>query len=200
MISLRFSNVRQPGKTIGNASLVLDGPGQVMVGEPAPVTVNVSNPGTGIAHNVVIEAIVPEGLEHTRGERLLMELGSLNPGETRSVRLALTAAGGGRHSVQVQTRGGHDLLQNSSTEVSVVALSLLTKIDGPGLRYLGRQGKYTLSVGNDGAAASNNVRVMYKIPEGFKFVSADRGAEFDTTTRLLNWFVGRLDQNQQYKG
>lgn len=175
----------------------LEGPGQVLLGEPASQTVTVTNPGTGIANHVIIEAAIPEGLENARGQRLLMDLGNLNPGESRSVRLALAAVKGGRHQLAVQTRADAGLLKTASVEVNVIAPSLTAQIHGPGLRYLGRQGSYTLSVANNGAAPTDNVQVRYKLPAGFDFVSCDRGAQFDQATGLLTWFVGRLEKGQQ---
>lgn len=174
----------------------IEGPASVMVGEPASHVVTISNPGTGIANHVELEAIIPEGLEHSRGSRLLMDLGSLNPGESRSVRLALAASRGGVHTVHVQARADADLVHSAASDISVVAPNLIAGIDGPGLRYLGRQAVYILSVANDGSVPTDNVRVMHKIPEGFRFVSSDRGAQFDEANSLINWFVGRLDHDQ----
>ncbi len=176
--------------------IAVEGPSQVNVGEPAPQTVTVTNPGDGIAANVKLEAAIPEGLEHSRGKRLLMDIGSLNPGETRTVRLALAAVTGGQHIVQVEARADSNLVQNAVAQVEVVAPSLTATIDGPALRYLGREATYTLRVRNDGHVASDNVRLMHKVPEGFDFVRADRGAQFDEATRVLSWFVGRLDSAQ----
>lgn len=198
------ANVRFTGQAAGTFNVAepllavrIQGPTKVLVGEPASHTVVISNPGTGVATNVRLEALIPEGLEHVRGDRLLMDLGSLNPGESRSVRLSLAAAKGGTQLVQVQARADADLARTAASEVLVVAPSLITEIDGPGLRYLGRSATYTVRVANDGAAATENVRVMHKVPDGFQFVSSSRGAQFDETTRILNWFVGRLDAGQK---
>ena len=175
-------------------SVKLEGTSEVMVGENASQTLIVSNPGTGTAANVKVEAIIPAGLEHARGERLLMELGNLAPGENRPIRLALTAVAGGRQVIEVHTTADNGLVQSAASEVTVIAPSLAASIEGPSLRYLGRHATYTLHVSNDGAAATDNVRVMHKIPEGFEFVSAERGAQYDPQNRMLNWFVGRLDR------
>lgn len=177
-------------------ALKIEGPNEVMIGDPASQTVYVSNPGTGIATNVQVEALIPEGLEHARGKRLLMDLGTLNPGESRPVRLALAANTGGQQVLQVQARADGGLVQTNSAEVAVIAPKVLAGVDGPGLRYVGRHAVYTLKVANDGAAPTDNVRVMHKIPEGMSFISADRGAQYDATTRILSWFVGRLAEGQ----
>jgi uncharacterized repeat protein (TIGR01451 family) len=195
---VRFSGTAATTLTVAEPMIEVacSGPAEVLVGEPASQTVVVKNPGNGIATNVTIETIVPTGLEHARGERLVMDVGSLNPGETRSVRLALAATKGGRHVIQVQARADGDLVRNVTSEVHVIAPSLVSEVTGPGLRYLGRNATYTIKVRNDGAITTENVRVMHKVPEGFEVVESDKGAQFDRPNRLVNWFVGRLQAGQ----
>ena len=172
------------------------GPEEVMIGENIPQTVVVSNPGTGIASNVRIEAMIPKGLEHVRGERLLMEIGSLNPGESRNVRLAMAAVSGGEHQVLVHAVADNGLDRQTATTVNVITPVLAATVEGPKLRYLGREGSYKLVVKNDGEAATNNVQLLYKVPDGFRFVTADRGYQFNREAQMLSWFVGRLDKDQ----
>lgn len=174
--------------------LTLSGPQQVHVGEPASQTLVLKNPGTGTATNVTIDAVIPTGLEHAAdGKHLQMDIGSLNPGEVRSVRLVLAAVSGGEQTVQVQARADSGLVRTAAAEVKVVAPSLQAAISGPSLRYLGRQADYKIRVLNDGEAVTDFVQVNHRIPEGFEFVRADRGAKFDRSTRVLNWHVGRLE-------
>ncbi len=177
-------------------SIRLEGSSEVMVGENASQTLMISNPGTGTAANVKVEALIPAGLEHARGEKLSMDLGNLAPGENRPIRLALTAVAGGRQVIEVHATADNGLVQSAASEITVIAPSLAASIEGPSLRYLGRHATYTLHVKNDGAAGTDNVRVMHKVPDGFEFVSAERGAQYDPQNRMLNWFVGRLDRGE----
>lgn len=176
--------------------LVMQGPDQVMIGEPAPHIVTVSNPGTGVAQNVVIEVKVPQGLEHAKGERLKMDVGSLNPGESRSVRLSLAATAGGEHAVQVEAHAGAELRQSATSKVSVLAPSLQLAVAGPSFRYVGRDAQYRVAVRNSGQATTSNVRATCLVPEGFEFLSAGRGGKFDTATRTVSWFVGSVGPNE----
>ncbi|MBL4885199.1 MAG: DUF11 domain-containing protein [Planctomycetaceae bacterium] len=176
--------------------LKIKGPAKVLVGDPASQSVTISNPGNGIAKNVRLEALIPAGLEHPRGEKLVMDLGSLNPGEDRTIRLALVAVDGGSQAIQVSATADGNLLQTAQVDITVVAPSLVAEINGPGLRYKGRTATYTLNVKNDGTVGTNNVRLMHKVPNGFEFISASRGASYDAPTRILSWFVGRLDANK----
>lgn len=196
---VRFSGTANGSFAVSEPMLDLrvEGPQQVLIGESAAQIVTVSNPGTGIATHVQIEAMIPEGLEHIRGQRLQMDLGNLNPGESRSVRLALAAAKGGPQQLSVQARAESGLVRSATSDVMVIAPSLTASIQGPGLRYLGRQASFVMSVSNDGAAATDNVQLRYKMPSGFDFVSADRGAQYDPATGLVNCFVGRLEKGQK---
>lgn len=177
--------------------VALKGPAEVTLGDPAPQMIIVSNPGTGTAHNVKVEARLSDGLEHrSPGERLIMDVGSLSPGETRSVRLPLSAIKGGQQSIGVTATSSSDASATTSTQLNVIAPSLKIAIDGPALRYKGRNAKYTLTVTNDGTVANNNVRIAQIVPEGFKFVSADHSGKFETATKNVQWFVGRLEPGQ----
>ena len=172
--------------------IAMKGPAKAMIGEPAPYVVTVTNPGTGVAHDVIVEAAIPAGLEHARGKRLKMQLGSLSPGETRSVRLSLAAVAGGDQKIQVEARAGQ-LRKQSSATISVLAPQLQLAVDGPGLRYVGRDARYKLTVTNAGDATTNNVRAMYAVPKGFQFKDASRGGHYDEATRTISWFCWQCE-------
>jgi hypothetical protein len=176
--------------------LAMKGPTKVMMGESASHVVSVTNPGTGVAHNVTLEVSIPEGLEHPKGKRLKMDLGSLSPGEQRSVRLSLTAIGGGSQKVGVIASSGTELRQTAAATVSVLAPSLTLEVTGPALRYVGRDARYSLKLANDGQAVTNNVRAMYIVPKGFKYLFASRGGKYDESTRTVSWFVGGIKPNE----
>lgn len=176
--------------------VALKAPSSVMIGDPIAQLITISNPGTGAAHDVKIEAILTDGLEHVRGKRVEMEIGSLNPGETRTVRLGLAAIKGGKQSVSVTAVSSSELADAASNELEVVAPSLKIAVSGPGLRYKGRAAKYVVEVTNDGTVPNNNVRVSQVIAKGFSYVSADRGGKFDPSQNAVHWFLGRLEPGQ----
>jgi uncharacterized repeat protein (TIGR01451 family) len=174
--------------------LQIQGPHEVLVGEPASQIVTVSNPGTGVAHDVVVEAAIPDGLECQNGKRPVISVGSLAPGESRSVRIALAAVKGGDRMIAVQAKGsGGNLVQVAETKLTVIAPSLAVKVEGPGLRYVSRHAKYQIVVTNNSNAPSNNVRVVDAIPNGFGFVKASKGGQLDASGKAVMWFVGRLE-------
>jgi uncharacterized repeat protein (TIGR01451 family) len=176
--------------------LAIEAPSEIVVGDPVVQTVTITNPGTGIAQNVKIQVTTPKGLEATRRDSMQMEIGELNPGETRTVRLSFTAIAGGAQTLEVVATGDSDLKQVAEATVNVIAPSLKIEVEGPGLRYAGRDARYTLTVTNEGRAATNNVRVTHRIPKGFKFVKADKSGSFDANHGSVNWFLGHLEPAQ----
>jgi hypothetical protein len=188
--SAQASNVFVVEEPLLNISV--RGPQELMVGDPATQSVTISNPGTGIAHNVTIEARITKGLEHPHGERLTVHVGSLNPGETRLVRLPLVAVAGGPQTIAIQASAAGDLHRELTTKITVVAPKVNVAAEGPGFRYVGCKAAYVITVASDGAP-SNNVHVTHALPEGFRFVSADKGGEYDEATRTVSWFIGHLE-------
>ncbi len=177
--------------------VAVKGPAEVMLGDPASQMILVSNPGTGTVHDVKVEARLSDGLEHgSRGERLIMEVGSIGPGETRTVRLGLAAIKGGAQTISVAATSSSEAGATTSAQLNVVAPSLKIAVDGPALRYKGRNAKYNLTVTNDGSVPNNNIRVSHVVAEGFKFVSADHNGKYDPATKSVQWFVGRLEPGQ----
>ena len=177
--------------------VALKGPAEVMLGDPATQTILVSNPGTGTVYDVKVEARLSDGLEHkSAGERLIMEVGSIGPGETQPVRLPLYAVKGGQQSINVAATSNSDAGATASVQLNVIAPSLKIAVDGPALRYKGRNAKYTLTVSNDGSLPNNNIRISQAVSEGFKFVSADRNGKYDPSAKSIQWFVGRLEPGQ----
>ncbi|MDG2128632.1 MAG: hypothetical protein P8K08_11610 [Fuerstiella sp.] len=174
----------------------IEGPGSVEVGQQANYTVHVANPGSGTAKNVVIQAAIPEGMDHREGKLLTIEIGTLSPGEFRLARLSLTGATGGEHSLAVRALADGGLGDQTMETVSVAEPRLNIGLRGPAERMTGQACEYEVVVVNEGQMQSNNVRAKYKVPEGCEFVSANRGGKFRKSDRTIDWFVGSLEPNQ----
>jgi uncharacterized repeat protein (TIGR01451 family) len=176
--------------------VTVSGPPEVAMGETVPQTITVTNPGNGTADDVVVEVNLPQGLEHAKGSRLSMPIGSLAPGQSHDVRLALFATQGGPQEVQVRATAGDTLRQDAACTVLVVAPSLSVVAEGPGLRYVGRDAVYRVKVTNDGAAAANNVRVTQAVADGFTFLRADNGGQFEAGQSQVVWYLGSIAAGQ----
>jgi uncharacterized repeat protein (TIGR01451 family) len=174
----------------------LSGPAEVAIGETVSQTITVANPGTGTADNVTVEVMLPPGLEHAKGTKIAMPIGSLSAGQTQVIRLALFATQGGPQTIQVHATAGETLRHDASSEVIVSAPTLKVIAEGPSLRYVGRDAVYRIRVTNDGGAAANNVRVAHAVPSGFDFIRADKGGKYEAGPSQIVWYVGRVEAGQ----
>jgi uncharacterized repeat protein (TIGR01451 family) len=175
--------------------VAVSGPDRVEIGQQVGYIVRVSNPGTGLANNVIIQAAVPEGLEHRNGSLLNIEIGTLNPGESRQARLSLTAVQGGEQQLAVRVLADGGLSEQTTTAIEIAEPQLAIALAGPKEPHAGRSENYTLTVSNAGNVQSANVRAKYIVPAGSTFVSADRGGKYVEVDNAVEWFVGTLQPN-----
>ncbi len=73
----------------------VEGPRSVMKGQQVLVKIKISNPGSGAATGVTLSETVPQGLTHPAGQELEFDVGTLKPGESRTLELSLVAAEAG---------------------------------------------------------------------------------------------------------
>jgi hypothetical protein len=89
--SVHLTEVREP-----LLQLKVKGPDRGMVGEQMPITFAVHNPGDGSTDNVKVRAVLPETLDHPRGQTFEIEVGNLAPKETRTLQLACIGKSAGK--------------------------------------------------------------------------------------------------------
>jgi uncharacterized repeat protein (TIGR01451 family) len=183
--------VREP-----KLALKVQGPEKALMGEDAAFTLSVSNPGDGSADGVKIHAVLSEGLEHARGNKIDFDIGNLAAGESRNVTLLCVTRGGGVQKVEAaaEAEGGLSAHETGAVSISMPKLSL--QLVGPGLRYLGRKAVYSLKVSNPGDASATNVTVSDVVPEGFKVLAASHGGRHDSSSRTVSWFLGEVGAGQ----
>lgn len=183
--------VREPKLTLKASAL-----DKVLVGDPAQFTLTVSNPGDGSADQVKIHAVLSEGLEHVRGNKIDFDLGNLAAGESRNVTLLCATRTGGAQKCETTAEAEGGLHAKDSATVNVIMPRLDLVLSGPGLRYLERRALYTLKVTNPGDAPATNVTVADVVPAGFKVLAASHGGRHDFQTRTVSWFLGEVGPGQ----
>jgi uncharacterized repeat protein (TIGR01451 family) len=183
--------VREP-----KLQLKIAGPEKVLLGDSAPFSLTVTNPGDGSADQVKIRATLSDGLEHSRGKTVEFELGNLGPNETRSVQLVCNTKNGGPQTCEAvaMAEGGLKAQDAANTEVLLPRLEL--NVAGPRLRYLDRKATYVVKVVNPGSAPASNVTITSMVPDGFKFLTATDGGRHDFATRTVSWYLGDLTPGQ----
>lgn len=168
----------------------------VLVGEDAIVTIQVSNEGSGAATGVVVEQALPQQFEHPSGAQIEYEVGDLAPGESREVQLTLTAATAGPTTNRMVARADGDLRIEDDWQIEVVAPALQIALEGAKRRFLEREANYTVMISNPGTAPAQNVDLAVYLPAGFQFVSADNYGEFDPQSRAVHWSLEELPANE----
>jgi uncharacterized repeat protein (TIGR01451 family) len=196
--SVTFSGVLTTRLRVREPKLVLkvSDMDKVLLGETANVTLTVSNPGDGVAEQVRVRAILPEGLEHARGKTVDFDLRNLGPNESRSIQLVCLAKNVGEQRCEVMAIAEGNLTAKETAVVNVVLPQLDLAFNGPHLRYLDRHAVYVFKITNPGNAPASNVSITDQIPPGFKFVSASSGGRHDFATRTVSWFIGDLAPGQ----
>ena len=143
-----------------------------------------------------MEENVPEGLAHIKGNELAFEVGTLKPGETRRMQLALKADGPGIIENVLLARGDGNLIAKDSAILEVIAPSLEVALSGPSLRFLEREATYEIAVSNPGTAAAREVELVTYLPKGMKFVAADHKGQYEPQNHAVYWSLEELPANE----
>lgn len=167
-------------------------PEQVLIGTPAELTLRISNPGTGPASQVVVEAHLPEGLTHPAGQAIMYEVGPLAAGESRELRLALQSTLPGNQSCRLVARGEPSLRVVTEVPIEVTAPQLELTLVGSRRRFLDRQAAFELTIANKGTAPARQVRLAVVLPPGVEFVSANNNGAYDPVSRRIRWHLEEL--------
>ena len=165
---------------------------EVLKGEELSLKITVSNPGSGIAENVVLEEHVPQGFRHPAGAELEYEVGNLAPNESRELTLVLEAVHPGPVSNMITARGEPNLNAQNQTPIEVIAPLLEVAVQGPKRRFLECEAVYNLSVRNPGTAPAKQVELSVEVPAGMKFVSGTNRAYYEEATRTVHWMLEEI--------
>ncbi len=167
-------------------------PRRVLSGGPVAFTIKLSNPGSGSATGVTLEATVPKGLSHPAGAELEFEAGTLAPGETRELELTLNATEAGMVESLLIARADANLVSESRATLEVIAPKLKVSLKGPSRRYLERPGTYEIGVSNPGTATAKDVELVATLPPGMKFQETNNAGVYDAERHSVFWSVAEL--------
>lgn len=167
-------------------------PEQVLIGQQLEIELEVSNPGTGVATGVVLQADVPDGLEHPKGRELDNLIGTLAPGEKRRQVLRLRAVAPGNVLNQVRLVGDDELTATDAVNIEVVAPQLAIELEGPARRFLERQATYQINIANIGSAEASNVEIVAYLDRGFTFVGTEFQGQYDASRHAVYWSLAEL--------
>lgn len=157
---------------------VAEGPSQMDVCQDIDYRYTVTNTGSGTAHNVVLQANLPDGLTTADGQRTLTaNVGDLAQGQSKTVNARLRATQPGRFTTEATVRSDAGDVRTQQIATDVRAPRLAVTISGPKEATMGQQIAYQVTVTNKGDAAAQATRVrLGATPGHVQFVNAT-GAE-----------------------
>jgi uncharacterized repeat protein (TIGR01451 family) len=189
---------------IKQAKLTIEktGPASGYTGIPADFQIKVTNAGDIAATNVVLEDAVPagatvvsaEGIDNSRlaSGRLAWNLGTLEPGASRTVGVQMKSAAPGRldNCATARADGIAPVQDCAAIEIEGVTGLLIEITDQNDPIRIGGEEIYTIVVTNQGTADATNVRIDVELEQTEAFVSAS-GAEGNLGAR-----ASRMESNE----
>jgi uncharacterized repeat protein (TIGR01451 family) len=173
----------------------------VLKGGQVEFKIAVSNPGTGPARNVVVQAKLSPGLHHEQGDHIEQTLVVIKPGERIELDpLIAEARDGGSQTCTVIARSPDVVQGGDARDVQstiVVEPKLELKLSGPAKRFTDTVGMYKLTLENPGTAVAKNVKVFASIPVGGTALpdtaNSAHERQYDRAKRRLLWTISQLE-------
>ncbi len=160
------------------------GPEMRYIGRNAQYEITVRNTGDAPARDTVLTDALPAGTTFVsasnggqmQGGSVVWNLGTIAPGDSRSVTLTLKASSAGVvHNTAVAKAYCAEDSADVSTEIQGIAAILLEVIDIEDPIEVGANITYIITVTNQGSAVGTNIRVTCELPPELEYVSSDGG-------------------------
>lgn len=156
-------------------------PGEAMRGQQVPLKVTVTNSGTGIARNVKLEDVMPDGMATLDGKPgFSVPLGDIAAGEVKNVELPVKLSRHGAYTNTATATGDDGLRAEATAQVTARQPILTVEKTGPKQQYVGVPYSYDITITNKGDADARDVRVSDMLPAGLAVADAsDNGQLVD---------------------
>ncbi|AGW37692.1 cysteine-rich outer membrane protein [Chlamydia pecorum PV3056/3] len=167
-----------------------EGPDCACLRCPVRYKIEVSNTGSAIARNVVVDNPVPDGFSHASGQRVLsFNLGDMHPGESKvlCVEFCPQKRGQVTNVATVSYCGGHKCSANVMTVINEPCVNVT--ISGVDWAYVCKPVEYTITVSNPGDLVLRNVVVEDSLP-GSALILEAAGAEISCNKAV--WCIKEL--------
>ena len=163
--------------------MTISGPDDILYGDKAVYQVEIRNPGTGTAEQVLVK--LPEALG---GES--QPIGDIPPGDSQRFQIELFALTAGELDLLATASAAGDLSTSVQRKVRVRRANLEVKLTGPARKYAGTNAKYSVTVTNRGDALAQGVIAAVALPSGVEYMGGLDSA--DQTPTGLTWNVGSM--------
>ncbi len=162
----------------------IDGPDEVTYGESKTYKVRISNPGDGVAPNVMFTLSPNSATPQTQ------RIGDIPAGKEASIDIELTAQDLGDLNINGLASGDLELRAEATKTIRVAAAKLQATLSGPQIKYQNTESIYRLEIKNAGTAASEQVVASLRLPVGVKYLGGIEPASLRAD--MLTWKIDAL--------
>ena len=175
-----------------------------LIGDNVILDVVVTNKGDGAAKNVMIQQDVPPQLDFPDGlpgasRGIEYEIGTLMPGKSRRVKLALKAKDIGKIQNVMFASADGGLRAQHLLPIEVVSPNLVVRSEGATKGFLKRDVTHQFSVANRGTAKATNVELIARLPRGLRFIQSNNQGRYDASTHAVYWSLAELARDVEAK-
>ncbi len=170
-------------------AMTLSGPNEVLYGQSKVYKLTLSNPGNGEAEKVTL-ALSPIGRGTEKAAK--QHIGTLGPGETKSIEVELTAREAGELTIKATATAEGGLHAEASESVLVRRADLQVAVEAPKVKFAGTPGTFRVRVSNPGDATAEHVQISAALPAEAKFVSSSTGGKLSSDQRTVTWTLSTL--------
>jgi uncharacterized repeat protein (TIGR01451 family) len=184
-------------------SLRIVAPPQAVLPDPIALRLEVTNTGSMPAKDVVLKDELPDGLVYgsskpaLKGSEkpLVWKLGTLMPGETRSVELQAIPTQAGTFTNKAEATAAGGVSRKARSDITVGDAKVKVNKAGPQRRSINRAAPFHITVSNPGTVSVTNVQVADEVPPAVEFLSASMGGRLERG--FVRWSLGTLGPGEQ---
>ena len=167
------------------------------VGSRMRYEITVSNTGNIAARDVTVRDRCPSNASFVsatlggtpQGDSVVWNLGTLNPGDSRTLEVVMRAGaiGTAQNTVEATAYCADPVTDSCSTEIEGIPAVLLEVIDVEDPIAVGETVEYVIRVTNQGSATDTNIRIVCQLPPEAEFVSAGGATRNQGSGRTVNF-------------
>jgi uncharacterized repeat protein (TIGR01451 family) len=170
----------------------VSGPPSASVGGPVVFQIDVTNNGRDPLTEVLVRDELPAGLHHAVGKVIENSLGTLAPGQKKSLTLRVEAREAGRQINRLRARTREGRYAQAQVLVLVEGVPLRLALRGPEAGVTGQELEWQLEVSNPSDGPAEEMQITQKVPEGLTFVGAGAGGRHDAGRGEIAWTIPAL--------
>ncbi|ARN55982.1 DUF11 domain-containing protein [Sedimentisphaera salicampi] len=181
-----------------NPELILEQqlPAKAILCDEIVAEYTVTNPGSGVAKDVVIRENLPAGMQLKEGgKQVRFDAGDLAAGESKTFNAALSASKADTYNLTPMANSASDLEASDEDKIVLVKPEIKVSSECAEKIFLGRNIDYHFTIENTGDGAAKNLVVTDLVPQGTEFLSASNGGTFQDGQVV--WNIAQLDAGKK---